>query len=383
MSWESIVGLEREKKLLQRAIINNRVHNSYLFIGNNGIGKRALAFEFAKVLNCTNPIVTVDEYIACDKCSSCKQIELLKHPNLHLVFSYPTGKSSENKSDNPLSKLTDQQVEDIQNQLAQFASNPYHTITLQSANYIKIEQIREVKRIISMNATNIGKNVVIIMNAEEMTNEAANAFLKTLEEPSENSVIILTTSRKESLLQTILSRTQQLFVNQLNNDEIAEGLVKKFNIEEGKAKLIANLSNGSFAEAIDYSSNDFTDLRIAFVDLFRTVLKKRNYRIEMLSKIEEITKNYDQKKIINGLSLFEIWIRDAFVYSKLQQKLKIINKDQLEVIEKFVVNFNNFNYLSAFEKIDKSIFLIRKSVNIQLILVNLFLGIRQNEYNFY
>jgi DNA polymerase-3 subunit delta' len=385
MSWNDIVGLEREKSILQKSILNNRVHNSYLFYGMNGIGKRAVAYEFAKALNCLSPIIDQEnnKYEACGKCASCKQMSNLTHPNLHLIFSYPTGKSSESKSDNPLGKLTEAQVEEIQNQMHLFSQNPYYNINITGANSIKIDQIREAKKKVTYSSTSHGKNVIIIMNAEEMTNEAANAFLKTLEEPNENTVIILTTSRKELLLQTILSRTQQLFFAQLSNEEIKQGLIKFNNYDESQANLIAILANGSFSKALEQASSGFIDIRSKLIDIFRIVLKKRNYRIDLLAKIDELIKTTDTKSLTNGLNLFEMWLRDAYSFSLFKNKLIIVNLDQIDIIERFTANFNNFDYLYTFDILEKSINYIKKSVNIQLILVNLFLGIRQKVYKFY
>jgi len=385
MSWNDIVGLEREKSILQKSILNNRVHNSYLFYGMNGIGKRAVAYEFAKALNCLSPIIDQEnnKYEACGKCASCKQMSNLTHPNLHLIFSYPTGKSSDSKSDNPLGKLTEAQVEEIQNQMHLFSQNPYYNINITGANSIKIDQIREAKKKVTYSSTSHGKNVIIIMNAEEMTNEAANAFLKTLEEPNENTVIILTTSRKELLLQTILSRTQQLFFAQLSNEEIKQGLIKLNNYDESQANLIAILANGSFSKALEQASSGFIDIRSKLIDIFRIVLKKRNYRIDLLAKIDELIKTTDTKSLANGLNLFEMWLRDAYSFSLFKNKLIIVNLDQIEIIERFTANFNNFDYLYTFDILEKSINYIKKSVNIQLILVNLFLGIRQKVYKFY
>jgi DNA polymerase-3 subunit delta' len=383
LSWNRIIGLGREKKILQRAILSNRIHHAYLFYGIDGIGKRGIAFEFAKALNCHRPIVGVDEVFACDECDSCMHIDKLSHPNLHLIYSYPTGKSGDSKSDNPLSRLSETQVEELQQQLMLFAENPYHVISLQTANSIKIDQIREAKKRTAFTNSARGKNVIIIMNSDEMTNEAANAFLKTLEEPQENTVIILTTSRRDQLPLTILSRTQQLYFQQLSNEEVRIGLLDRYNLDETKARTISILANGSFAKGIDYATGDFSDIRIKFVDLFRTVLKKKNYRTELIDKIDEIIKENDTKKIVNGLMLFELWIRDAYSYSQFSNKGNLVNLDQIEIIQKFVENFGTFNYLEAIEKIEKSINLIKKNVNIQLILVNLFLGIRANIYNFY
>jgi len=109
-------------------------------------------------------------------------------------------------------------------------------------------------------------------------------------------------------------------------------------------------------------------------------LKKRNYRIDFLKKIEKIIKEADQKSIVNGLLLFQSWLRDAFNLSLNPNNQKIINSDQIDVLKSFVHNFKDYDFLKAFSKIEYSLILIKKNVNIQIILVNLFLSLRQIVY---
>ena len=382
MSWDNIIGLEREKSILQRAIISNRIAQSYLFYGNEGVGKKAMALEFAKTINCQNPIINGNKIYACDKCTSCIEMNNLTHPNLHLIYSIPAGKSSDSKSDNPYSKLDEKQITEIQEELKIFSEDKYHKFMILGSHNIKIDQIRDVKRKISLSSGAAGKSFIIIFNAEEMTREAANGFLKTLEEPTENTHIILIVQQREMLLNTILSRTQQIYFEDLTIDEIKNGLVERYQIDEQKAKLIAVLSNGSFTSANNYVKNQFTDLRSELVDILRKALKKGAYKFELLNKIDRIIKENDSKQIISALLLFELWLRDAYSYIKTNSEDKIINLDQLEPIRKFASYYLTFDYFKAIELIENSIISIKKNVNIQLILVNLYLNLRRLVYKF-
>lgn len=383
MSWNRFIGLEREKKLLQKVILSGKLASSYLFYGSDGIGKKGLAIEFAKTINCENPKIGINSIDACDECTSCKMMNNLTHPNLHLIFSLPAGKSTDNKSENPLNKLDDKQIAEIQSQLEKFSKNPYHRFLIQNAHTIKIDQIRDLKKKISLSSARKGKSFIIVFNADEMTRESSNAFLKTLEEPNEDTHIILVTSQKNTILDTILSRSQLFYFHTPTIDEIRDGLIEKFNLDESRAQLIAVLSNGSISSAINQLEQEFVDLRGELIDILRVCYRKNNYRIELMDRIEKLTKEYDNREIITALTLFEIWFRDNFYYFQTGDLLKIINLDLKEVVDKFVNNISGFDYEEAIKLIEKSIFLIKKNVNIQLILVNLYFGLRTQFHKFY
>lgn len=385
MGWDKLIGLEREKLLLQKAILSNKIASAYLFYGTEGIGKKAMALHFAKTINCENPIINREsnKIDSCEVCSSCRMMNNLSHPNLHLLFSIPSGKSTESKTDNPLNRLDDKQIFELQSQLEKLAANPYHRFILSNAHTIKIDQIRDLKRKIALSSAQKGKSFVIVFNADEMTRESANAFLKTLEEPNENTHIILITSRKDAILDTILSRTQLFYLHTPTIEEISSGLIQKFGVEPNKAQLIAALSNGSISSALEQLQKEFVDLRSELVDIFRIALRKKNYRIELIERIDKLIKENDSREIISALLLFEFWFRDALYYSKSNELLKIINLDMKDVIEKFVSNINNYDNNEAIKLIEKSINLIKKNVNIQLILVNLYLGLRALWHKFY
>jgi len=376
MSWKNIISHERSKKILQKSILENKVAGAYLFWGIEGIGKSAVAIEFAKTLNCQNPIINENSISACDNCRSCKQFANLTHPNLHLIFSLPPAKNAEN-TDNTISKLSDEQIELIREQLLAKSQNIYHKISIPNATQIKINAIRELKRNLTMTSNILGWRVALIFNAEEMTTEAANAFLKTLEEPHERTTIILISSKKEMLLQTIVSRCQQVYFEPIPDAIIENYLIEKYNISQAEAKIIANFAQGSINTAREFLDSNISEYRDNIVEILRISLKN-TYRIELSEKIEELINTKNKQFLENSLRLLQNWFRDCFVLLTTRSKERIINLDLLDRIIKFAELFPNADYLKIINEIEHSIYLIRRNVNLQLIVFSLFLKIRLN-----
>ena len=118
MSWSSIVGQERVKALLKRTLQSDQVAHAYLFYGPEGIGKDALALEFAKTLNCTKGGIE-----ACGVCPHCQRMDSFQHPNVKLVFALPVGKNEKN-GDDPINVLTEAQVAEVREQIQTKAKDP-------------------------------------------------------------------------------------------------------------------------------------------------------------------------------------------------------------------------------------------------------------------
>lgn len=376
MSWSSIIGQYRVKNILQRAIAEGRIAHAYCFWGPEGIGKDALALEFAKTLNCEQPLIRDGMAEACDTCKSCVQAAVIQHPNIQLVFSLPAAKSDDGKSGSPILKLSDDQIRLIQEQLKLKAEDPYHNITIPNATQIRIAAVRDVKKNISMSATQRGRRFVIISEADAMNQEAANAFLKTLEEPNANVTIILTTSRRDQLLATITSRCQQIRCDSLADTDVALALTERLAIPPEEAALIARLADGSYSKACELLNDDLTELRTEVVNLLRSMLKQRGYILQLSHRIETITGDKNRNRIEKMLILLLLWIRDAYALSVSQNNEVIINIDQLADLQNFVRNFSHAPLDRAAASIERSIELVRRNVDIGLLLTTLALELR-------
>lgn len=362
MAWSNVIGQDRVKQILINAILNGRVAHAYLFYGPEGVGKDAMAIEFAKALNCERKKAE-----ACDECKTCKGISEFSHPNVKLIFKLPLGKN-ETKEDSPLEKLDEAEIKIIQEQVRLKSQNPYHKINIPRANSIKINSIREIKMEVSHSTFIPGWRVIIVSEADAMTEQAANAFLKTLEEPTPRTVIILTTANKDKLLPTILSRCQLVRFSYLSDDEIAKALVERYELSEARARLIARLANGSFGKAIELLDVTIKDKRIKPVDFLATIASGRI--VKLLIEIEKIVTDYERGEIENFLNIILTWFRDAMML-KIGMEDKIINVDMIERLRKFVANYGEFEYQIAISLVEKAISQVDKNVQLNLILINL------------
>ncbi|MGB2869375.1 MAG: DNA polymerase III subunit delta' [Bacteroidota bacterium] len=366
MSWESIIGQNRVKALLKRAVQQERIAHAWLLHGPEGTGKDALAIEFAKVLNCTK-----GGPHACDACASCRRFETLQHPNVKLIVALPVGKS-EKQGDDPVATLSADQISAIQEQMSLKARDPYHRISLAKANFIKINSVREVKRQSALTRSQEGRKVFIISRAEQMNDEAGNSLLKTLEEPLADTVLILTTSERARLLPTIVSRCQLVQCDPLQEQEIEDALRAREQAEPEQAKLAARMSGGSYTAARDLLSKDIVNERVEVVAFLRVILG--NHKVALVSTVEAIVASHDKAGLERWLKLLQSWIREALVLS--EGGVHVGLDEDRTALHNFVKNFPSANLVAAEGAIDAGIAHLNKNVYLPLVLLNLAFTLR-------
>lgn len=364
--WKRVIGQQRVKNILLAALRTQRLPHAYLFVGNEGVGKDAVALELARVLHCEQK---GDE--ACDRCPSCIKMNSLQHPDVHFITALPRGKNEQDE-DAPLDKLSDADIEVIQEQLRLKAQNPYHRIAIPRANVIKISSIRQIRREAVLTKMGEGKKVFIISNAEDMGPEAANTILKTLEEPAGDTLLILTTARPDALLSTIVSRCQRVRFDPLTETEICAALMERQGVSEDRASLVARLAGGSYVAALELLETDLAALRRDVVDFVRTALS--NNRVHLAAHIEKLAADRDREFVVRYLRLMAIWFRDAFV---LLHGGRIINLDQQEDLKRFTAKFGTADLHYALAALDHAISLIYKNGYIPLVLLQLAVKLRR------
>ena len=220
MMFTNIEGHERPITILKRALANNTLAHAYLFSGEAGIGKKMTAFALAAAVNCTDS----GPEGGCGACPSCRRVAALTHPDVHVVMP-------ESEDVRLLSTWTSKEV-------------------AKASDEIKIDQIRQAQDRISLKPFEGQKNILIVDGAETLNAAAQNAFLKTLEEPPGDALIILVTSMSQSLLPTIRSRCQEIRFQPLPRRTLAQALVKKRGLPEGDAWFLAALAQGSMGRAL-------------------------------------------------------------------------------------------------------------------------------------
>lgn len=358
MSWTKVLNQTRVKEILISSVNRKRLAHAYLFSGPEGSGKFAMSLEVAKVLNCEQ----VDSQ-ACDKCSNCNNIQSLQHPNLNIIFPLPIGKN-EKSSDSPIAKLSDDDISLIHEQTKLKSQNPYHIISIPKANAIKINSIREIRREAAMSLFGLGKKVFIIIDAEKMNEESSNALLKTLEEPHEDTLLILLTAYPDLLLQTIISRCQHIRFDPLCEQTILKALQEERGLKYDKAKTIARTAKSNYSRALQYIDTDLLDRQQYTVELFRVMLFKS--RSELIREIEKIMKTQKKHEIEEILELLAQWLYDAMKLSE-----GTVNGAGEESLKRFVAKYPKWNYSFSNESIERAISLLNKNVYIPLILLDL------------
>jgi len=370
MAWDRIIGQQHLQSMLQQCIISGRIPQALLLSGSRGRGSVALAVEFASTVNCFAPTRSAGAIEACGTCQSCIQTKTLQHPNITLVTALPSGKI-EHESD-----YKEDVLEEIKEQVAEIAKDPYTTYRITNANQIRIWQIRELNRSMALSTLQQGRRIVIIVDAEHMNPEAANGFLKTLEEPHADVTIILTSSQPERLLQTVVSRCQELIVPPIDDEAIVQELLRRGECSEQDARIIATSCDGDMSSALEYIHDDIQEIRADVISMFRSALRGRDYRVSIADSADGVAEHRDKRRAQTYLRFMALWLRDTMSIARTGSTNAVINRDQTDTLIKFATAFGESNITSALTSIEQAASDIHRNVSIGLTMTTLLLEIR-------
>lgn len=283
MGLKDIVGQEKALHILKGSIVKNRIAHAYLFAGEEGTGKRLTAINFAKVLNCQKRVTgselgVKNEIDCCDKCPSCIKTDKAIHPDV--LFIKPGG----------------------------------------DGRQITIQAIRDMEESLSYKPFEGGWKIVIIDSADTLNQAAANAFLKTLEEPPPQSLLILISSMPELIPDTIRSRCQKINFSTLPFEKMIELLEKKSKLRHSRTELclLSMLSCGRVALAL---SEDLLERRDRSLQGFKV----------LLGDIEG-TAWEDRDSMEEWFEWAELWLRDIAIVKATGRTDLLINHDREEEI---------------------------------------------------
>jgi DNA polymerase-3 subunit delta' len=313
MSYSNIKGQDQAIKFLQTAMRNGKLSHAYIFAGPSGCGQSLLARNFAKALNCGANI----DSAPCDNCISCNKIDKDIHPDIKWI-----------KKD-------------------------------ERSRQIKIEEIRGLESQIILKPYEGKYKVFILVEAELMNIEAANSFLKTLEEPPQNSILILIVERPKDLLPTIASRCQVIRLRPLEADTLKTILVNDHGISEKKAEFLSRVSEGRLDRAISYD---------------RDILEWKNSALEELSD-DECAEDYtaaDRDELSKKLNILVSWYRDLLVFKATQNEGLLINIDRVDDIKEEAIFYDMDRLMRIFEGAVSAKENIESNVNPKLALSALF-----------
>jgi DNA polymerase-3 subunit delta' len=340
MRFSDIPGLSDVKEKLFRTVETGKIAHAQLFSGPEGSANLSLALAYAALLNCTNR--TAED--ACGSCPSCKKINKLIHPDLHLVFPVSSAKGRTGKD-----VVSDNFITEWRQLILQ---NPYAGPMDWSAAFggenkqlnISREESRNILRKLTLKSYEGEYKVMLIWLTEYMHSAAANALLKLLEEPPEKTVFLLVTYDSEQIISTILSRVQQLKIRAFNNEEIADYLVNRHSLAGDKALQLASIATGNLSQATKLINEEDHNSHSSFHEWMRMCFKT-DYA-EMVAWADEFNSmnKIQQKGLLQyGLST----VRDALLAQSGLDKLIHTN----DTDKKFADNFSRALDLSKLEKL--------------------------------
>jgi len=362
--WINVIGQQRAKSILSNSFERKRIAHAYLFHGQEGVGKDAAAVEFAMLINCDSPVNGKE---ACGECKSCRDINSLKPPFIRFITALPTGKN-ESEDKDPLVTLDEEDAQIYLSELSLKAGDKYHHINIPGANDIRISSIRLLKDQVSLTGYANKKKIFMISQAERMNQQSSNALLKILEEPPEDTVLILTTSRVNSLLPTIVGRCQSLKFEPLTDEEILTYLKSEHpQLNEKDAKFFAALSQGSLTNCREIMTQDYMDLRERVINFIASTITRRHLSLGV--EIDSVISKKDKQRIKRFLSLLSIWFRDVTMKSSGADE-QVINSDKLDRLGKFSGNYSSENY-KIMKLIEEAILDVDRNIFPELLLTNL------------
>ena len=331
--FEKIIGQDLAKKLLEGSIMANRLPSAFLFYGPEGVGKRTFALHVAKAANCSKV-----EHGYCEECFDCKAVNNLTHPDLRLVFPVRNAGSLEGL---PTPELYDKQG----------------TIT--------INMVRILRKEASLKPFQKGKRIFVVLNADRMNQEASNAFLKLLEEPPADTLVILTTERPNFLFATVRSRCQMVMFSRLRADDIEDALVEKMGAERNRAHLVAALSGGSLGWA-EKMLKDYADEHR--LKMFDFILESSPQ--DDLAVLDFSREMVDESLVYETLDVLQSMCKDLLA-TKMGTQKTLINIDQHKLLEKGAARMTCEEIYDIIYGIEDAFSDLNKNVNSRLVLFNL------------
>jgi len=316
MSFNSILGNGRAKSILAKSLRRQRLPNSLLFIGPEGVGKEDAALVVAKALNCQNK---KDD--SCEECPSCLAINRGNFPDVMVLRP--------------------------------------------ETDMYRIEQLKILKATAYLKPMVGKKRIFIIAESEKMREDAANSLLKILEEPPPSTSLILLSSNPYLILATIQSRCQVLSFSPVFKEDIEKMLVEK-GYEPDQARIISHLVEGSMKQADSLDWRELQEKRRKDWMVFLSLLRKEKIS---LSLREYIASRYpDKRELVEMFEIFSSFCRDVLLIKAEGDRHHLLNLDYRTEIEAAADCIGFQQSLDLMGKIDYSLYALKKNCNVRLLM---------------
>jgi len=317
----------------KKAIKADHLSHAYIFTGQDGVGKTLFAKEFIKALFCKN-----DESDSCNSCRNCTRIETNNHPDV------------------------------------------FWTDIEEKAKFIKIENIRNLQHSVRLSPLESDCKIFIIKEADRMNEEASNCLLKTLEEPSPNTKIILITNSITLIKETIRSRCQIIRFHPIPTHIIENQLAGKSDADANKIGWASRFCNGSLGNALDLLDNNYYDInndivtRMTEPDMDNLVIAEEVIDSYLSSDDSLEEKRQTLKSILHCIlqlyrDLLIVKVRNR--HDVQQEKISLVNVDREDVLQRHVNYLTQEQIIYVIDEILESIKYIDFNLNINLLVENI------------
>ncbi len=325
--WQNVIGHDWAVEMMAGGITHGRTGHAYLITGPDHLGKTTLARTFAQALNCES-----EGERPCGRCRPCMLIAADHHPDVQLLEPEVSGRG----------KLT-----------------------------LKIDVIRELQRHLNLSAHEARYKIAILKRFDAATIGAANAFLKTLEEPPENVILLLTANDADTLLPTISSRCRTVNLRPLPPSLIEQSLTTRWHVAEDQAHLLAYLADGRIGWAV-LAGEDKTILqtRAANLEYLRDALTgSRVSRFRLAEKLARKPENLPQI-----LQTWLSWWRDVNLLVRQHDvSAALTNIDERSLLEETARATDEESALASLKQTDLALWQLERNANTRLVIENLLL----------
>lgn len=337
--WNGLKGHKGAKELFETLVLNNKIPAGIILAGDHGNGSDYLALKFSHLLQLAhNGLIPETDTIPVR----------FEEPYIKYIFPLMSGTGEDNKSDDPFAKLSSKDIERIKSELELKNKNPYYQLDIPRANVIRINSIRSIRNYLSINYNELPYRTVLISRAEEMGDEAQNALLKSLEEPPERVIFILTANRMDSLLPTIRSRCWEITLPLLNDADMYSVLTENFEFGHEEVQSVIPFAEGSISEAVHLIDSELPLITENGMDiLLQATAGNMNTAAE---KMDELTRKAGDQCLPLFFRFILGWFKDAFRYKNGNSLL--VMPQYRERYEKFVMRFPDVDFNNLIYKIE-------------------------------
>ena len=370
MRFADIIGQSALKRHLAESIDRGRISHAQLFTGAAGTGALPLAIAYAQYLNCPNR----SGGDSCGVCPSCQQISALAHPDVHFVF--PVNKQGKKSGEVVLSSdfmpLWREIVADTDGYFTR--QQWYDRLDLGKTlqGMISAKEADEIIRRLSFKSFESEYKIMLIWLPEMMNEEAANKILKILEEPWEKTIFLLVSERSDRLLQTILSRTQEVAVPRLT----IEDLMPMATGDEQQRRNMARLAAGDLIEMRRLVGGDEDAVRAESFDLFCRLMRlsyndKHLELIDWADEVAQLTREQQRSMLLHAARL----LRESYMLHAGLGSISYLWGEEAKFCNNFAPFIGNQNIEFLIGEIESAMRQISQNGNARIVFTHFALAV--------